>query len=172
MPQYHSSTSIPHTKPLRFYKFHNYQFHNFTLSLFIKKIYIKALKNSNDKNIYYECIKSSIEDNIQGFVDVLVREQVLAVPLNFKTFIDVFAYLNTLPNTFNITINEYPYLKIFSNPETIDSMFQKIIDNNLSNISFFISGSHIGMMKNLLAEKNALYGRFIPCAKHTISDIP
>ena len=120
----------------------------------------EALKNSNDKNIYYECIKSSIEDNIEGFVDVLVREQVLAVPLNFKTFIDVFAYLNTLPNTFNITIDEYPYLKIFSDPETIDSMFQKIIDNNLSNIRLFISGSHIGMMKNLLEEKNALYGRF------------
>lgn len=120
----------------------------------------EALKSSKDKTIYYECIKSSIEDNIEGFVDVLVREKVLAVPFQFKTFIDIFSYLNTLPQTFNITIDEYPYLKMFSNPETVDSMFQKIIDNNLSNIRLFISGSHIGMMKDLLEEKNALYGRF------------
>lgn len=119
-----------------------------------------ALKNSKDKTIYYECIKSSMEDNIEGFVDVLVREQVLALPLSFRNFIDVFAYLNSLPQTINIIIDEYPYLKMFTAPETIDSMFQKIIDNNLSNIRLFISGSHIGMMKDLLEEKNALYGRF------------
>lgn len=121
---------------------------------------IEALKSSKDETIYYECIKSSIEDNVEGFVDVLVREKVLAFPLQFKTFIDVFAYLNTLPQTFNITIDEYPYLKMFSNPETVDSMFQKIIDNSLSNIRLFLSGSHIGRMKDLLKEKNALYGRF------------
>lgn len=120
----------------------------------------EALKSSKNTTIYYECIKSSIEDNIEGFVDVLVREQVLPIPLKFKTFIDVFVYLNTLPQTFNIIIDEYPYLKMFSKPETVDSMFQKIIDNNLSNIRLFISGSHIGMMKDLLEEKNALYGRF------------
>ncbi len=120
----------------------------------------ETLKSSKDKTIYYECIKSSIEDNVEGFVDVLVREQVLAVPLSFKTFIDVFSYLNTLPQTFNIIIDEYPYLKMFSSPETVDSMFQIIIDNSLSNIRLFISGSHIGMMKNMLEEKNALYGRF------------
>ncbi len=120
----------------------------------------EALKSSKDKTIYYECIKSSIEDNIECFVDVLVREKVLAVPLSFRTFSDVFSYLNVLPQTFNIIIDEYPYLKMFSNPETVDSMFQKIIDNNLSNIRLFVSGSHIGMMKDLLEEKNALYGRF------------
>lgn len=120
----------------------------------------EALKKSKDKTIYYECIKSSIEDNVEGFVDVLVREKVLAVPLNFRTFIDVFAYLNTLPQTFNIIIDEYPYLKMFSKPETVDSMLQKIIDNSISNIRLFLSGSHIGMMKDLLQEKNALYGRF------------
>ena len=120
----------------------------------------EALKNSKDKTIYYECIKSSIEDNIEGLVDILVKEKVLPVSLSFKTFIDLFAYLNTLPQTFNITIDEYPYLKTFEKSAVVDSMFQKIIDNNLSNIRLFISGSHIGMMKDLLEEKNALYGRF------------
>lgn len=92
---------------------------------------------------------------------MLVREKVLAVTLNFRTFIDVFAYLNTLPQTFNIIIDEYPYLKMFSKPETVDSMFQKIIDNSISNIRLFLCGSHIGMMKDLLQEKKLFTAGFL-----------
>jgi AAA+ ATPase superfamily predicted ATPase len=40
------------------------------------------------------------------------------------------------------------------------SSFQTVIDNHLGNIRLFLSGSHIGMMKDMLSEKNALYGRF------------
>lgn len=65
----------------------------------------------------------------------------------------------------NIIIDEYPYLKVFEKSETIDSIFQNIIDNCIANISLFISGSHIGMMKNMLEEKNALYGRFYDIIK-------
>jgi len=119
-----------------------------------------ALEGSPDKTVYYECIKSTMEDNIEGFVTELVRTKILAVPLSFRSFPDVFAYLNTLDGTFNIVIDEYPYLKILSRPETVDSVFQSIIDNHLSNIRLFISGSHVGMMKDMLEEKNALYGRF------------
>ena len=42
----------------------------------------------------------------------------------------------------------------------MDSQFQKIIDNHITHIRLFLSGSHIGMMKDMLKEKNALYGRF------------
>ena len=42
----------------------------------------------------------------------------------------------------------------------VDSIFQSIIDNRLSNIELILSGSHIGIMKDALQEKNALYGRF------------
>ena len=62
--------------------------------------------------------------------------------------------------TLNIIVDEYPYLKRFERSETIDSVFQNIIDNRLSNIRLFLSGSHVGMMKDLLDENNALYGRF------------
>lgn len=120
----------------------------------------EALKQSNDKTIYYECIKAPLIDNIDGLVSVLVREKIIPVQLTFKTFNDVFIYLNNLDSTFNIVIDEYPYLKYFTSSETIDSIFQSIIDNNLKNIRLFLSGSHIGMMKDLLSEKNALYGRF------------
>ncbi len=119
-----------------------------------------ALKNHKDKYIYYECLRSSLRDNIDGFVSVLVRAGVLPVKMNFDSFIDVFAYLNSLPYTLNVVIDEYPYLKAFADAKTVDSIFQNIIDNRLSNIRLFVSGSHIGMMKDLLEEGNALYGRF------------
>ena len=86
----------------------------------------------------------------------LVREKVLPVALAFKSFADDFTYLNALDKTLNIVIDEYPYLKVYTKPETVDSIFQTIIDN----IRLFISGSHVGMMKDMLEERNALYGRF------------
>ena len=106
------------------------------------------------------CLRSTPEDNVEGFVRALQSEKVIPVPLAFKTFDDVFSYLNTLKGTFNIIIDEYPYLKAFAKPETVDSVFQSIIDNHLGNIRLFLSGSHVEMMKDLLEEKNALYGRF------------
>jgi len=120
----------------------------------------KALEASSDKKIYYECLKAPMQENIDGFVSMLVCEKVIPVQLAFKSFADVFSYLNALDGTFNVVIDEYPYLKAFTKAETVDSIFQSIIDNNLKNIRLFLSGSHIGMMKDLLEEKNALYGRF------------
>ncbi|MCD7715038.1 MAG: AAA family ATPase [Lachnospiraceae bacterium] len=119
-----------------------------------------ALKDHPDKTVYYECLKAPVKDNIDGFVSVLVRMKVLPVAMSFDSFMDVFIYLNTLPETLNIIIDEYPYLKQFTEAATVDSVFQSIIDNNLANIRLFISGSHVGMMKDLLEENNALYGRF------------
>ena len=113
----------------------------------------KALEASTDKKIYYECLKAPMQENVDGFVAMLVREKILPVQLAFKSFTDVFAYMNTINATFNVVIDEYPYLKAFTKPETVDSIFQSIIDNNLKNIRLFLSGSHIGMMKDLLEEK-------------------
>ncbi|MCR5694698.1 MAG: AAA family ATPase [Clostridia bacterium] len=120
----------------------------------------QALKESADLTVYYECLKSTMQDNIDAFVAVLVKLKVLPVQLNFSSFAYVFAYLNTLGNTYNVVIDEYPYLKEMTRPETVDSLFQTVIDNHIGNIRLFISGSHIGMMKDMLNEKNALYGRF------------
>ncbi len=119
-----------------------------------------ALKDSKNKTVYYECIKSTLKDNIANFVDKLFDNNVIPVKLVFSSLQEVFAYLNTLNVHLNIIIDEYPYLKKFEAPEKIDSIFQNIIDNYIVNISLFISGSHVGMMKDILEEKNALYGRF------------
>lgn len=120
----------------------------------------RALSGSNDHTVYYECLKSTIKDNIDGFVSALVREKVLRVKMGFESFQDVFIYLNSLEKPMNIVIDEYPYLKQFENSDTVDSIFQNIIDNHIGNLRLFLSGSHVGMMKDLLLENNALYGRF------------
>lgn len=120
----------------------------------------KALENCQYQTVYYECSKGAMQDNIDGLVRELVRVKILPVPLNFSTLQDVFIYLNALPQKIVVVIDEYPYLKKVTDSATVDSLFQNIIDNRLSNIELILSGSHIGMMKDLLQERNALYGRF------------
>ena len=120
----------------------------------------EALKSSDDKVVYYECLKAPMQENVSGFVTMLVREKILPSQIAFTSFTDLFSFLNTLNTTLNIVIDEYPYLKAFENAETVDSVFQSVIDNSLKNIRLFISGSHIDMMKDLQKEGNALYGRF------------
>ena len=120
----------------------------------------KALENCQYQTVYYECSKGAMQDNIDGLVRELVRVKMLPVPLNFSTLQDVFIYLNALPKKIVVVIDEYPYLKKATDSATVDSIFQNIIDNRLSNIELILSGSHIGMMKDLLQERNAMYGRF------------
>lgn len=120
----------------------------------------KALKVSRYRTVYFECLKGTMQDNISGFVQELVRAKILPVPLNFGALKDVFTYLNALPEKIIVVIDEYPYLKAMNDSATVDSIFQNIIDNRLANIELILSGSHIGMMKDTLQEKNALYGRF------------
>ncbi len=119
-----------------------------------------ALESAGAEFVYYECLKSSVSDNVTNFVRELVRAGVIPLALPFSQFTDVFAYLSTLNKTLNIVIDEYPYLKSMTTPEIIDSQFQNIIDQHIGNIRLFLSGSHIGLMRDLLTEKNALYGRF------------
>ena len=120
----------------------------------------EALKTCGRCWVYYECIRGSLRDNLDGFVRELVRTGILPVFLSFEDFGDAFAYLNTLPFEIVAVIDEYPYLKSLANAQTVDSLFQSVIDNRLKNVSLILSGSHIGMMKDMLAEGNALYGRF------------
>ena len=120
----------------------------------------KALENCQHQTVYYECSKGAMQDNIDGLVRELARVKMLPVPLNFSTLQDVFIYLNALPKKIVVVIDEYPYLKKATDSATVYSIFQNIIDNRLSNIELVLSGSHIGMMKDLLQERNALYGRF------------
>jgi len=121
---------------------------------------MQALKERPEPVVYYECLKSTLTDNVNGFVTELTRKKIFPAKPAFESFADVFAYLDSLGKTFNIVIDEYPYLKEMAEAGTVDSQFQKIIDNYITHIRLILSGSQIGMMKDMLAERNALYGRF------------
>ena len=120
----------------------------------------EALEKQQKTYVYYECLRGTMRDNIDGLTQELTRLKILTFATTFTSFQDVFAYLNTLPQQFIIVIDEYPYLKSMTQPELVDSTFQAIIDNHLANINLVVSGSHIGMMRDMLREGNALYGRF------------
>ena len=120
----------------------------------------QALPGQVKTVLYFECLKATIRENVDAFTRVLTEAKVLPFPTRFEEFEAVFSYLNTLNRQFIIAIDEYPYLKSLTAGGTVDSVFQSIIDNRLANISLIISGSQIGVMKDMLAEGNALYGRF------------
>lgn len=126
---------------------------------------LKSLEQCHYQTVYFECLKGTIQENIDGLVVELVRAKILPVALSFNTLQEVFIYLNALPQKMVVVIDEYPYLKVMNETTTVDSIFQSIVDNRLSNIELILAGSHIGMMKDLLQERNPLYGRFAASLK-------
>lgn len=126
---------------------------------------LKALEQCSYQTVYFECLKGTMQDNIAGFVQELVRIKVLPVPLAFSSLQDVFAYLNTMPQIIVVVVDEYTHLYAMNDSAVVDSVFQSIIDNRLSNIELILAGSHIGLMKGLLQERNPLYGRFAASIK-------
>lgn len=121
---------------------------------------LKALEQCSYQTVYFECLKGTMQENINGLVQELVRVKVLPVPLAFSSLQDVFAYLNTMPQKMVVVVDEYTHLYAMNDSAVVDSVFQSIIDNRLSNIELILAGSHIGLMKGLLQERNPLYGRF------------
>ena len=80
-----------------------------------------------------------MQDNIDGFVQELVRAKVLPVPLSFSTLQDVFTYLNALPQKIVIVIDEYPYLKSMTDSAAVDSIRAlSTTDSLTSNLSFLV----------------------------------
>lgn len=126
---------------------------------------LKALEQCPYQTVYFECLKGTIQDNIDGFVQELVRVKILPVPLAFSSLQDVFAYLNTLTQKMVVVVDEYTHLYAMNDSGAVDSVFQCIIDNRLAHIELILSGSNIGMMKDLLQERNPLYGRFAASIK-------
>ena len=120
----------------------------------------EALKQQGQSVIYYECIKGTMQENINAFVKLLSELQVVTFASSFQSFADVFAFLNSLQRSFVIVIDEYPYLSSLADPEAVSSVFQTVIDQRLRNIHLVISGSQVSVMKDLLKKGNALYGRF------------
>ena len=120
----------------------------------------QALAQSDKPCVYYECLKGTLDDNIAGLAKAMQDAGLLRFSTMFSSFQDVFAYLSSLGKPVVIVIDEYSYLKSMADAAMVDSIFQSIIDNHLANINLVVSGSHVGIMKEMLEENNALYGRF------------
>lgn len=119
-----------------------------------------AAMNSKLEFISFECLKSSLKDNVDGLTKALLDSSVITSFIAFNSFVDLFRYLDSLNRHIVIIIDEYPYLYVKNNKDEVDSIFQTILDNYSSNLNIIISGSHIGMMKTLIKEGNPLFGRF------------
>lgn len=117
------------------------------------------LKNIKTPYFYYECIKANLNENMEYMLNEIMRCDIIKYDISFKNLYDLFSFINSQYEKIVIVIDEYPYLKEIEESKYVDSLFQKIIDQ-CKNIDFIISGSHIGMMQELLQEGNSLYGRF------------
>lgn len=120
---------------------------------------IKAVENINCRVIYYECLQSSLEDNLSLF-EAKLREVFNNKYLHFANFMEVFSYLGTLQEKVIVIIDEYSYLKEIGNAKYIDSMFQRIIDQMQDNVDLVLLGSYVSVMKELMEYENPLFGRF------------
>ena len=109
--------------------------------------------------ISYECLKSSLKNNLDTLTKQLYDDGILPGLFSFDSFIDLFKYIDSLKEHMIVLIDEYPYLYYKNDKNEVDSIFQNILDKYSLNINVVISGSHIGMMKDLLQEKSPLFGR-------------
>lgn len=102
---------------------------------------LKALEQCPYQTVYFECLKGTMQENIDGLVQELVRVKILPVPLAFSSLQDVFAYLNTLTQKMLVVVDEYTHLYAMNDSGVVDSVFQCIIDNRLSNIKLILASS-------------------------------
>ena len=119
----------------------------------------KVCGESRMEYISFECLRSSMRDNVDRLGAQLASITTLGFNLHFDTFLDLFRYADSLGRRMVFSIDEYPFLYSQNDRAYIDSLFQAIVDSHLSNISIVISGSHVGMMKALLSEGGPLFGR-------------
>jgi len=118
------------------------------------------LKSLDHPYIYYECLKGSLAENLKSLTKEAAAAGVIPGMVQFESFMDFFSFIDSSIPRCTIVIDEYPYLKSSENASYVDSIFQNIIDNRIRHSSLILSGSHIGMMRDLLEEGNSLYGRF------------
>ena len=120
----------------------------------------KAAMDSGFPFVSFECLKSSLKDNIDGLTRLFVDEGIIPTFIAFDSLIALFQYLNSLNRHLVVIIDEYPYLYVKNDKNQVDSLLQTILDQRASNLNIILSGSHIGMMKTLIKQNNPLFGRF------------
>lgn len=120
---------------------------------------VKAVENIACKVVYFECLQTSLENNLQLF-EAKIKDAFNNKYLHFANFQEIFAFLGTLNEKIIVVIDEYSYLKEVGNGKYVDSMFQSIIDQMQDNIDLVLLGSYVSVMKELMEKENPLFGRF------------
>lgn len=130
----------------------------------------KAVSNSGRPYVYFECQKANEKKNVDLLVDLL-KEQVSFVDADFSSFLSVIKEFNKRYPNYVLIIDEYSLIKQYylqskkagygEKADELDSEFQNIVDQHITNINLIISGSSIHIMKQLTEHKNPLYGRFL-----------
>lgn len=120
---------------------------------------LEAGKRCEGTFFAFECLKESKRSNLNALCSSLFRAGILPSGMEFSTFLDLFRYLDSRKQRLVLLIDEYPYLSYQNDKNEIDSEFQAIIDQYTRSLNLIFSGSHIGMMRDLLNERNPLFGR-------------
>ncbi len=120
----------------------------------------EAAKSFNGTYIYYECKRSLLGDNIEGFNTTLKR--VFNINFSFQNIKDALNYVfeYSKNNKILLVIDEFPYL--WETLPIIVSDIRDLIDEYKSqtNMKFILSGSYVDVMKNLNDGHSETYGRF------------
>lgn len=120
---------------------------------------LEAIKKAKCKVIYYECLYTSLEENLRN-IESRIQKAFNNNFLHFKSFSEIFEYFASLKEKIVVVLDEYAFLKDSAPKYYVDSMFQSIIDSMSDNISLVLLGSFVGVMKELLEKENPLFGRF------------
>lgn len=119
--------------------------------------------SKNKSHVFYSCKETIDAEQLELFSKKLLKDNPIANYLkSFSTWEDAFAFINDLQTKEKklVIIDEFPYMVM--NNSSIPSIFQNLWDETLKNenVMIVLCGSSMSFMeKNILSEKNPLYGR-------------
>ena len=120
----------------------------------------QTLKNEKLRSIYYECKQTTEMNNVKS-LSAILSETFDLPKLGFTGIEELLEYIFTLSENEKIifVLDEYSFLR--SAVKGLDSIIQSLVDKyrNRSLIKFFLLGSYVDTMKELLDHSNPLYGR-------------
>ena len=120
----------------------------------------EAIKDTNKLVVSYECIKSTIDANLNLFTNKL-KKIFGDEYIHFDNFDGLFDYVfkKSLEQEIIFIIDEFSFL--LNEDFSIESSLAVAIDKyKYSNIKLFISGSYVTLMQQMIAYESHSYGRF------------
>ncbi len=121
----------------------------------------EGIKNSNYTIVAYECIKSTVKDNLFLFTNKL-KSIFKENYIHFESFSELFKYIfeKSLSNNILLFIDEFSFL--LEEDFSIESSLAVIIDSYKSKtkMKLFISGSYVSLMEKMIEYGSHSYGRY------------